>query len=80
MFWAARTSPQRGVSMIWFIALVLLLGLPATAHAYIDPGSGSFVLQMVVAAVLGAGVTLKMYWKRIFGRGNKPEEVDDLDD
>lgn len=33
--------------------------------AYIDPGSGSVVLQAIVAAIAGLLVAVKMYWRRI---------------
>lgn len=33
--------------------------------AYIDPGSGSLLLQVIVGAALGLLVTIKMYWARI---------------
>jgi hypothetical protein len=32
---------------------------------YIDPGSGSYLLQVVIAAVLGAAFWIKMSWQRI---------------
>jgi hypothetical protein len=35
------------------------------AHAYLDPGSGSYILQILIAALLGASVGIKIYWKRI---------------
>jgi len=57
-------------------ALSLLLFAPK-AHAYIDPGSGSFLLQGLVAGVLGLGVTLKLYWHRLTGR--KAQRNEDLD-
>jgi hypothetical protein len=34
---------------------------------YIDPASGSMIWQGIVAAVLGAGVALKVFWRRIIG-------------
>jgi O-antigen/teichoic acid export membrane protein len=34
-------------------------------YAYIDPGTGSFVLQAIVAAVVGSLFTVKLYWGRI---------------
>ena len=43
------------------IANVLLTGYPA----YIDPGTGSLVFQVIVGAVVGALVTLKLYWQRV---------------
>ena len=35
--------------------------------AYIDPGTGSYVLQVIAAGVLGAMFALKMFWHRIVG-------------
>lgn len=54
------------------------------AHAYLDPGSGSYILQILIAALLGASVGVKIYWKRIkhmlrstFSGGKGDEEGDD---
>ena len=33
--------------------------------AYLDPGTGSFILQAIVGVILGAMLTLKMYWRRL---------------
>ena len=41
------------------------------AHAYFDPGAGSFVLQMLVAALLGGTFALKTYWFRLKGAFHK---------
>ena len=35
------------------------------AHAYLDPGTGSYVLQLLIAGVLGASFAIKMSWRRI---------------
>jgi len=53
--------------------------------AYIDPGTGSFLVQAVVAAVAGIAVTSRMYWEKIrvfFGAAPRdPERLeDDADD
>ena len=32
---------------------------------YIDPGTGSIVLQALVACVVGAGIAVKLFWHRI---------------
>lgn len=42
-------------------------GLPFFAHIplYLDPGSGSFLIQMLLALGLGAGVAIKMYWTKL---------------
>jgi hypothetical protein len=35
------------------------------AYAYLDPGTGSLVIQMLVGALAGVGITLKVFWHRI---------------
>lgn len=50
-------------AVVW--AALLLVVCAERAHAYIDPGSGSYVLQLLVAGLLGAGVAVRIYWKRI---------------
>ncbi|MGH9465152.1 MAG: hypothetical protein ACRD0X_05860 [Thermoanaerobaculia bacterium] len=51
------------------------LGLAAPAAAYIDPGSGSLYLQMLVAGLLGLGMTLKLYWRKLKRRfGHRRDE------
>lgn len=32
---------------------------------YLDPGTGSVVLQVVLAALLGLGVFIKLFWQKI---------------
>lgn len=41
--------------------LLVLFVLAGDAHAYLDPGTGSILLQALAAAVLAAGV----FWQRI---------------
>jgi hypothetical protein len=35
--------------------------------AYLDPGSGSFIIQIVIAALLGGGLMVKTFWHQIVG-------------
>lgn len=39
--------------------LLLLTVAPASAHAYLDPGTGSMVLQALLAVLVGTGLMLK---------------------
>jgi hypothetical protein len=32
---------------------------------YIDPGTGSIIIQAIVAAVVGVGIAVKLFWHRI---------------
>ncbi len=45
---------------------------------YLDPGSGSLIIQLVLAAVLGIGVATRIYWKKIVSLFKKtaPKEED----
>ena len=43
-------------------ALVLFLGFGPQAHAYIDPGTGSLVIQGLIAAFVGAAFALKNFY------------------
>lgn len=35
--------------------------------SYLDPGSGSFILQILIATLVGGLFVVKIYWKRITG-------------
>ncbi len=47
------------------VGVFALLLVPHDAHAYLDPGTGSYVLQMIIAGLLGAAFAIKMSWFRI---------------
>ena len=49
------------------VALLLLLGLPTHAHAYVDPAAGSLLLQLLLGGIAGILVALRLYWKRLTG-------------
>jgi len=44
--------------------------------AYLDPGSGSMILQIIAGGAAAVAVTAKLYWNRIltFLRIRKPED------
>ena len=48
------------------LALVQLL-LPSTADAYIDPGTGGVLVQLLTGGIAGAIVILKLYWSKVAG-------------
>ena len=52
------------------------------AHAYIDPGTGSYILQMTIAALLAGLFTMKLFmnkiktlFKNFFSRKKKSGEI-----
>lgn len=50
----------------WSLCILIALS-PVSAYAYIDPGTGSVLIQGIIAAVAAIGVTLKLYWHRFIG-------------
>jgi len=67
-------------SYLLFICTGILLAAKQTA-AYIDPGTGSYVFQMIIAGALGSLFAIKMFWKRITGffMGKKAKEEENND-
>jgi len=50
---------------IALIGLVANLLLANTAYAYLDPGTGSALLQGILAALAAIAVAAKLYWHRL---------------
>ena len=50
----------------FFIILMLLtVVFPAKAYAYIDPGTGSYLFQLLIATAVGSLFAIKMFWVNI---------------
>ena len=50
----------------------------AIFFAYLDPGTGSIIIQAVVGGVLGGMLVIKLFWKKIlsfFNGGNAKSEA-----
>ena len=61
---------RRGVELVG-VALALLLVSPAQAAAYIDPITGSIIVQVLAAAALGALLTIKRVWGFLAGQSRR---------
>jgi hypothetical protein len=44
---------------------------------YLDPGSGSVILQLILATLLGAGVAVRVFWSRIKNIFSKKQPLND---
>jgi hypothetical protein len=74
-----KFSPGRPTRILLLLTL-LLLALPSIAHAYLDPGTGSYVVQLLIGTVLGGLFAVGMFWRRVvasikrfFKRGSKDD-------
>ena len=77
---------QKFPSVLTFFALIILI-VPNPVYAYLDPGTGSMLIQMIIGGIVAALFTIKMYWyrlkefiKKIFGRSNQDDNVNSVDD
>jgi len=62
------------------VALVLLVLLSESAFAYLDPGTGSMLLQVILGGIAAVGVALKLFWHKIrvaIGLSKKPGAEDE---
>lgn len=55
----------RSPGLVSAILLAFLITLPSPAYAYLDPGTGSLILQAAIGTVAGALVALRIYWQKI---------------
>jgi hypothetical protein len=56
------TGPARLIILLGALCLVF----PTRAYAYIDPGAGSYMLQIAIATALAGAYALKLYWRRLW--------------
>lgn len=62
------------------LGILSLVAQPA--HAYLDPGSGSFFLQILLGGIAGIGVAFSLFWHKIliFFRLRKADTEEQNDD
>ena len=59
---------KRACTNAIYLSLVLVLFLfPVNVYAYIDLGTGSYMLQLMIGSFLGAAYVLKVYWRKVLG-------------
>ena len=61
--------------------LIAFMSYPASAFAYLDPGTGSIILQGLIAGLAAIAVSGKIFWSRIKGFLSKgsPDDVSETD-
>lgn len=42
--------------------------------SYLDPGTGSFIIQLLIGGLLSSVFVVKIFWKRIMGVFKQPDE------
>jgi hypothetical protein len=49
---------------LW-LAAVAIIATTGPAHAYLDPGTGSIILQAIIGGIAMGAVTARLYWNKI---------------
>lgn len=55
----------RKVRAIVALGAIAFVAGATPAYAYLDPGTGSMLLQLILGGVAGALVVGKLYWQRL---------------
>lgn len=67
----------------YLLTFFLLAFFSQRAAAYLDPGTGSMILQGLIAGIAVAGFAIKSYWYRIrsfFGKDTPTSLLDEEDE
>ena len=69
---------------ICFFVMLFYLAFPPFAYAYLDPGTGSYILQLLVAGLVGGAFVINMFrtrihafFKKLFSRGETRQRTDE---
>ena len=53
------------IMIISAVLAIINLSFPSNTYAYLDPGTGSYLIQMLLAALLGGLFAIKLFWRKI---------------
>jgi hypothetical protein len=70
---------MKGKILMKLFVFCILLTLSFNVAAYLDPGTGSMMLQVILGGIAAVGVAIKLYWHklRVFFGASKQEEAED---
>jgi len=54
---------SKSTVIVFVVAILLVWDMPA--QAYLDPGSGSMLIQLLLGGFAGLAVIIKLFWRRI---------------
>ena len=53
------------VKLVLTLTFLMIFYPHQNAYAYLDMGTGSYIIQVIIGSFLGVAVTLKIFWSRI---------------
>jgi cell division protein FtsW (lipid II flippase) len=61
----SQVKSTKKYASIIFVIGVATLWFNSPAYAYINPGIGSILLQMLLGGLVGLAIVLKLYWAQV---------------
>ena len=58
-----RSFPRCGLGLV--VAALVSPVLLRPAYGYLDPGTGSYIIQLLVGGLLGGLFAVGLFWKRV---------------
>lgn len=73
--------PFKYMLLIPLAAFYAIVVFAQPAYAYLDPGTGSMIIQIIIGSIVAAAAAGRFYWSKIksFFSGNK-EKTDEKSD
>jgi hypothetical protein len=72
---------MKSIPVAFAAAMFLLISsLQGDLHAYLDPGTGSVAVQLILGGLVAALAAVRLYWGRVkgfFRRTREPEPTPD---
>ena len=56
---------NKNISSISIGSIIIVSLMIDDAYAYIDPGTGSMIIQMLIGVLVGVGIAVKVFWEKI---------------
>lgn len=64
MYNPAGSSIRRVKFILMSTAVLFCLFAPQDAHAYLNPGAGSYVIEVMIAMAVGGIFLIKLWWRK----------------
>ncbi len=53
------------VRLSFVIIIFFCLIFSRKVYAYLDPGTGSYIFQMIIAILIGVTFSIKIFWRKV---------------
>ena len=51
-------------SYLIYLVVIAFMSFTTSSQAYLDPGTGSIIIQAILGFIAAAGATITVYWKK----------------